>query len=67
MNIISSPIAIGALVALSFGLIVMGGWLKAKAPGYSARWIRCNQCLDLYQVPTWEAEGFICPNCRNGV
>lgn len=55
---------LGAAVAL--GLIVLGRYLRSRYPLYPTRWIRCDGCLDLYLVPTWEAEGFRCPKCRDG-
>jgi hypothetical protein len=58
---------VSVLVAMAIVCAVVAGYLRSRTAMYPYRttWIRCNRCLDGYFVPIWEAEGFVCGNCRN--
>lgn len=53
-------------IAVAVGLVVLTSVNETpqRDPWYPKRWTRCHECLDLYEVPKWEVEGFVCGKCR---
>lgn len=60
----TATIVVVISAAVIVGLVVITSVYGPKDPPYPKRWTRCHKCLDLYEVPKWEVEGFVCGKCR---